>query len=129
MSGLRNGKNGLFALALASFIRAQKPAQVGALQLVPPIWLTCPFKKTKAPLLGSAARLTSGTSRLVPAGTPPPVCHTGRSKKILVPPPLPDHAVSDETPPLAVSVSRVPPTPITLKSEDSYSAWSGPFEL
>ena len=43
-------------------------------------------------MLGSAARLTSGTSRCAPEGTPGAVCHDGRVKKMLLPPPLPAHA-------------------------------------
>src|SRR5260370_38174193 len=121
MSGLRNGSKGLWALVGASLIKAQKPAQPGALQLVPPICVTCPWNTRKAPLLGSAARLTSGTSRLVPAGTPAPVCQTGRLKKILVPPPLPAHATSEATVPFSASPNLCPPTPITLAQADSYS--------
>src|SRR3977135_569225 len=129
MSGLRNGNNGLCAFVLASLISAQKPAQTGALQLVPPICDDCPRNTTKAPLFGSAARLTSVSNRFVPGGTPGPVCHMGRSKKILVPPPLLVHAVSDCAAPVSASVNLVPPTPTTVESDDSYSAWSGPFEL
>src|SRR5947209_15438595 len=121
------GSAALWAFARASLMRAQKPAHIGALQLVPPIWTTFPWKMRKAPLLGSAARLTSGTSRSLPGGTPIPFCHGGRPKKTLLPPPLPDQALSAATPPLAVSVRDVPPTPTTLGSDDSYSACVGPF--
>src|SRR6185436_8843907 len=129
IKGLRKGSGGFFALTRASLISAQNPAQTGALQLVPPICCTLPFSTTNAPLLGSAARLTSGTSRLLPAGTPLPFCHGGRGKKMLVPPPLPVHPTSLATVPFAASVSVVPPTPITLGSDDSYSACRGPPAL
>src|SRR6476646_209589 len=121
MSGLRNGSGGLLALVRASFNKAQKPAQVGALKLVPPNCCATTFRTTVAPVLGSASELTSGTSLCVPL-TPAPVCHAGRGKKILLPPPLPVQPVSLDTLPLAASLREVPPTPITLGSEDSYSA-------
>src|SRR3954451_8609158 len=113
MIGLRNGRAGLPALMRASFIRAQNPAQAGALQLVPPIWSDAPLRKMNAPLLGSAVRLTSGTRRFVPAGKPAPFCQSGRSKKRLTPPPLSGQATSSSTAPDDPRVRLVPPTPIT----------------
>src|SRR5262245_12686677 len=113
MIGLRNGSSGFPAFLRASLIRAQKPAQTGALQLVPPSWDTCPWKTREAPLSGSAVTLTSGTSRSLPGGTPAPVCQTGRGNRELLPPPLPVQAISPVTEPLGASVRLVPPTPIT----------------
>jgi hypothetical protein len=43
------------AVARDSLISAQEPAHTGALQLVPPICCTFPWKKTSAPRLGLAA--------------------------------------------------------------------------
>jgi hypothetical protein len=104
-------------------------AHTGALQLVPPIWVALPWKTRKAPVFGSAARLTSGTSRCVPLGIPAPVCQGGRWNRMLFPPPLPLQPVSLLTLPSAPSRRVVPPTPTTLESDDSYSACRGPVEL
>src|SRR5207249_9952517 len=127
-SGLRKPISGLPAFWRASLINAQKPAQTGALQLVPPICWTWPLKITNAPVLGSAARLTSGTSRPLPFGTPWAFCHAGRAKKMLRPPPLSGQPDSRWTVPLAASARLVPPTPTTHGSDDEYSACSGPDE-
>src|SRR5947209_399216 len=117
MSGFRNGRAGLPALILASLMRAQKPAQSGALQLVPPIWTVLPWKIRKAPVFGSATAATSGTRRAVP-GSPVLVCQAGRVKKMLLPPPLLTQPVSLETAPLVLRWRVVPPTPTTEGSED-----------
>src|SRR4051812_38276563 len=106
----------------ASLIKAQKPAQTGALQLVPPNCTAAPCNITSAPVLGAAARLTSGTRRMAPGGTPGPICQLGRAKKMLVPPPLPGQPVSLATAPLACRLRTVPPTPTTNGSDDSNSA-------
>src|SRR5207248_11030975 len=82
-----------------------------------------------APVFGSAAALTSGTSRSAPGGTPGPFCHGGRGKKMLLPPPLLVHATSEETVPLFANDNVVPPTPITLGSDDSYSTCVAPVAL
>src|SRR5262245_54059229 len=126
--GLRKPSGALPAFCRASLISAQKPAHTGALQLVPPICCTWPLKITSAPVFGSAARLTSGTRRPLPCGTPAPFCHTGRPKKTLRPPPLSGHPDSRRTVPLVARVRLVPPTPITDESDDAYSACSGPVE-
>src|ERR1041385_5914797 len=120
MSGFKKPSGDLPAFDRASFMSAQKPAQTGALQLVPPICSTLPLTTRNAPVLGSATRLTSGTSRCVPESIPFPVCHEGRVNRILLPPPLPAHAVSLATPPVPVRTRRVPPTPTTAVSEASY---------
>src|SRR5471032_1819112 len=81
-----------------------------------------------APSLGSAVRLTSGTSRLVPLGTPGPVCQTGRGNKTLLPTPPSAQPVSSATLPSAAKARVVPPTPITHGSDDENSACRGPSE-
>src|SRR5271163_2571483 len=110
-------------------MRAQNAAHTGAAQLVPPTGCGVPLIKTIPPVAGSAAQATSGTRRCAPAGTPSPVCHAGRGNTTLLPPPLPDQAVSLVTAPFASRRRVVPPTPITDGSEASYSAWVGPVEL
>src|SRR5215469_15805996 len=126
MSGLRKGRDGLPAFWRASLISAQKPAQTGALQLVPPICVTLPCSTRSAPVLGSAAAHTSGTWRALSDGTPAPFCHGGFLKKMLLPPPPLLHPVSLATWPFALKDRVVPPTATTHGSDDSYSACSGP---
>src|SRR5208282_791581 len=91
--------------------------------------MTRPFNTRKAPSSGLAVRLTSGTSRSLPGGTPLPVCHWGRPKKMLLPPPLLDQPDSSLTVPSDARLKLVPPTPTTNGSEASYSSWVGPDEL
>src|SRR5271166_3892566 len=110
-------------------MRAQKAAQVGALQLVPPICCVSPWKMMNAPVSGAATSETSGTSRSVPVGTPVPVCHGGREKKMLFPPPLPIQPISSATAPARLSVKLVPPTATTYGEVDWNSACKGPSEL
>src|SRR6516165_2466222 len=88
-----------------------------------------PLNTRKAPSLGSAARLTSGTSRSLPAGTPTPFCHGGRANRTLLPPPPLTQPRSPCTCPFDLSVKVVPPTPTTHGSDDSYSACRGPVGL
>src|SRR3569623_932885 len=76
--------------------------------------------------MGSAALATSGTSLVVPV-TPEPVCHEGRLKKMLAPPPLRDHAVSTDGKPLESSVRLVPPTLVTLGSLEGLLTCTGPL--
>src|ERR1700751_828688 len=102
---------------------------MGALQLVPPIPIVRPWNTSRAPVLGSAAEHTSGTNRCVPGDTPDPTCHVGREKNRLLPPPLPVQPFSLVTAPAALRCKLVPPTPITVGSEASYSAWRGPVGL
>src|SRR5438128_1762053 len=111
MSGFRKASGALPPATLDSFISAQKPAQAGALQLVPPIATGVPLSTTRPPWLGSAVSATSGTRRLVPAIVT--FCQAGRGKKRLLPPPLPCQPDSLETLPSAASLSVVPPTPMT----------------
>src|ERR1700733_5685352 len=99
--GFRNPRAGFPPFWRASLIRAQKPAQTGALQLVPPIPIELPPKTSNAPVFGSAAAHTSGTSRFVPPGIPLPTCQAGRGKNRLTPPPLAVQPVSDVTAPVA----------------------------
>ena len=96
---------------------AQKAAHVGADQLVPPTAVCVPLMTIRAGSLGSAAEATSGTSLMVPDGTPAPFCQDGRPKTTLIPPPLPDQADSLVTLPFASSISVVPPTPVTSGSD------------
>src|ERR1700712_5241933 len=129
ISGLRNGRGSLPAFIRASLVSAQKPAQTGALQLVPPICTTLPASIKNAPSSGSAVTLTSGTRRLVPFGTELPFCHAGRLKNRLLPPPPLVQPISCETAPLVFSTRLVPPTATTAESDDEYSACVGPPEL
>ncbi len=105
------------------------PAQTGALQLVPPMAMALPLTMRKAPVLGSAAAQTSGTSRSAPVGTPVATCHAGRLNRMLRPPPPAAQPVSDEMVPSAARSSLVPPTAMTAGSVLSYSACSGPVGL
>src|ERR1700730_18440958 len=89
----------------------------------------CPLNTRKAPPLGSAARLTSGTRRSLPTGIPGPLCHGGGGKRMLLPPPPLAQPRSACTCPFDVSVKVVPPTPTTHGSDDSYSACRGPVGL
>src|SRR5580658_7966664 len=73
-------------------------------------------------------RLTSGTSRDLPEGTPGPVCQGGLVKEALFPPPPLVHPTSVATVPSAASVRLVPPTETTQGSEDSYSTCRGPSD-
>src|SRR5215469_12218497 len=109
-------------------MRAQNAAHTGAAQLVPPTCCGMPFRTTMPPVRGSATRLTSGTRRSLPAGTPVPVCHGGLLNTTLLPPPLPDQPVSLATVPSALSRRLVPPTPTTAGSDASYSTCNGPVE-
>src|ERR1022692_3721705 len=96
---------------------AQKAVQTGVPQLVPPISYAIPPTSISAPWFGSAAAATSGTHRIVPLGTPVPICQDGRLNTALTPPPLSDQAVSPVTVLVVVSNIRlVPPTPVTSGS-------------
>src|ERR1700738_4284010 len=88
-----------------------------------------PLNTRKAPSLGSAARLTSGTRRSLPARTPRRLCHGGRGNRMLLPPRPLAQPRSACTCPFDLSVKVVPPTPTTHGSDDSYSACRGPVGL
>src|SRR6516165_6786596 len=103
------------------------PAHVGELQLVPPYCCSSPLRKTTPPVSGSAASATSGTSRFDPAGTPGPVCQSGREKNWLTPPPPLNQALSLLTTPVGISRFRVvPPTAVTFGSFAGAPTCSGP---
>src|SRR5271170_6672916 len=114
------------ALARAWLIRALKPAQVGLPQLVPPTPYCKPFRIMTPPLYGSAVSETSGTARIVPAGTPSPLCQEGRVNCWLMPPPVAPEELFQTTSvlalPLVLRASDVPPTPVTLGSLEGASA-------
>src|ERR1035437_1388284 len=71
---------------------ATRPAQSGATALVPPITIVWPSTRIVYPVVGSASPATSGTPRppvlVVAAGTCAFVCHEGKSKTLLTPPPV-----------------------------------------
>lgn len=118
-------------------IRAINPEYKGATALVPPITPGCPSTTTSYPLAGSASPDTSGTPRPTrwsgfdDGGTRALFCQVGRSKVLLMPPPVAPppgpsfHAVS-----LVIwfpEPSRwVPPQPNAFGLEAGKSTWLNP---
>jgi hypothetical protein len=66
---------------------AIKPAKEGADAEVPPIMYRPPFSSIAYPSCLDAVRETSGVNRMLPLGTPEPVCQLGRGHIALEPPP------------------------------------------
>src|SRR5882724_8736042 len=72
---------------------ATSPAHSGPVRLDPPIPSVCPSRIANGSdvpvvVMQEEIEAASGTQRIVPAGTPKPVCHAGREKTALTPPPV-----------------------------------------